>query len=151
MCPAVTALPDTILDQAKIVNSEDIVALVPSLNMQKGMNPRSSAFIIRGIGTQSFSTAAEPSVSSVIDGVVMGRSGQAFMQLLDVERVEVLRGPQRTLFGKNSTGGVVHVITQNPTDEPSGELMVTAVTDDEYRGGLTLSGPLSDIHHRLPQ
>lgn len=66
------------------------------------------------------------------------------MQLLDVERVEVLRGPQGTLFGKNSTGGVVHIITKNPEEEHTGELMGTAVTDDEYRGGLTLSGPITD-------
>ena len=73
--------------------------MVPSLTFQEGSNPRQSSFNVRGIGTQSFSTGVEPSVSTMLDGVVMGRSGQAFMQLLDVERVEVLRGPQGTLFG----------------------------------------------------
>jgi iron complex outermembrane receptor protein len=117
---------------------------VPSLNLQKGSNPRQTSFSIRGIGTQSFSSAAEPSVSTMVDGVVMGRSGQSFMQLLDVQRVEVLRGPQGTLFGKNSTAGVVHIITQNPTEEHTGELMGTAISDDEYRAGLTISGPITD-------
>lgn len=141
---AVTALPDTILDQAKIVNSEDIVALVPSLNLQKGMNPRSSSFNIRGIGTQSFSTAAEPSVSAVLDGVVMGRSGQAFNQLLDIQRVEVLRGPQGTLFGKNASGGVVHVITKGPSEDAEGEVRASFIERGEYQLGATASGPVTD-------
>jgi iron complex outermembrane receptor protein len=147
---AVTALGADVLQDAQINNAEDLTFLVPSLNLQKGSNPRQTSFSIRGIGTQSFSSAVEPSVSTMLDGVVMGRSGQSFMQLLDVQRVEVLRGPQGTLFGKNSTGGVVHIITQNPSEEPSGELMATAISDEEYRGGLTVSGPITDeLGYRL--
>lgn len=147
---AVTALSTEDLINAQITTAEDLTFLVPSLNLQKGANPRATSFSIRGIGTQSFSSGVEPSVSTMIDGVVLGRSGQAFMQMLDVERVEVLRGPQGTLFGKNATAGVVHIITQNPTDEPSGEISLTAVNDDEYRGGLTSSGPLTDtLGYRL--
>jgi len=147
---AVTALSDDFIKEAQINSSEDLTFLVPSLNLQKGSNARQTSFNIRGIGTQSFSTAVEPSVSTMLDGVVMGRSGQAFMQLLDIQRVEVLRGPQGTLFGKNSTGGVVHIITQQPTEEHTGEIMASVLSDDEYRGGLTLSGPLSDsLGYRL--
>ncbi len=147
---AVTALSAEDLGIAQITSSEDLTFLVPALNLQKGTNPRQTSFSIRGIGTQSFSSAVEPSVSTMVDGVVMGRSGQAFMQLLDVERVEVLRGPQGTLFGKNSTGGVVHIITQNPTDTTTGEISATAVSGDEYRGALTLSGPVTDtLGYRL--
>ena len=114
---AVTALGAEVLQEAQINTAAELTFLVPSLNMQRGGAPRTSFFAIRGIGTQSFSSAIEPSVSTMLDGVVMGRSGQSFMQLLDVERVEVLRGPQGTLFGKNSTGGVVHVITRDPSEE----------------------------------
>ena len=147
---AVTALSADVIQDAQINSAEDLTFLVPSLNLQKGSNPRATSFAIRGIGTQSFSSAVEPSVSTMLDGVVMGRSGQSFMQLLDVQRVEVLRGPQGTLFGKNSTGGVVHIITENPSDEQTGELMATAINDDEYRGGLTLSGPITDeLGYRL--
>ena len=147
---AVTALGADLINEAQITSSEDLTFLVPSLNLQKGSNPRQTSFAIRGIGTQSYSSAAEPSVSTMVDGVVMGRSGQSFMQLLDVQRVEVLRGPQGTLFGKNSTAGVVHIITQNPTEEHSGELMGAIVNDEEYRAGLTLSGPITDsLGYRL--
>jgi iron complex outermembrane receptor protein len=141
---AVTALPDTVLDQALALSSEDIVALVPSLSLTKGASLRSSSFNIRGIGTQSYSTAIEPSVSTVVDGVVMGRSGQSFMQLLDVQRVEVLRGPQGTLFGKNASGGVVHIISKDPAEEPEGEIVGTLSEGEAYRVGATASGGLME-------
>ena len=147
---AVTALTDSAIKEAQITSAEDLTRLVPSLNLQKGTNARQSSFVIRGIGTQSFSSAVEPSVSTMVDGVVMGRSGQAFMQLLDIQRVEVLRGPQGTLFGKNATAGVVHIITKEPTEEHSGELMAGVVEEGEYRGGFSIAGPLSDtLGYRL--
>lgn len=147
---AVTALSDEMIREQQITSSEDLIGLVPSLTLQKGSNPRQTSFNIRGIGTQSFSSAVEPSVSTMLDGVVMGRSGQAFMQLLDLQRVEVLRGPQGTLFGKNATAGVVHLITKNPTEEHTGEIMGTIISDEEYRAGVTLSGPVTDsLGYRL--
>jgi iron complex outermembrane receptor protein len=131
---AVTALSATMLTDGQIFTC----------------NPRQSSFNIRGVGTQSFSTGVEPSVSTMLDGVVMGRSGAAFMQLLDVQRVEVLRGPQGTLFGKNSSAGVVHIITEDPADEFEGEAMLGLADGDEYRGGVSVSGPISDqLGYRL--
>ncbi len=141
---AVTAVTAADLAANQIRNSEDLVAMVPSLNFQKGSNARQSSFNIRGIGTQSFSTGVEPSVSTMVDGVVMGRSLQAFMQLMDVERVEVLRGPQGTLFGKNSTAGVVHVITQNPADEFELEVMGGVEEGEKWMGGFNVSNTLTD-------
>ncbi|MFK8021030.1 MAG: TonB-dependent receptor [Pseudomonadales bacterium] len=141
---AVTALSAGDLIANQIRSSTDLATLVPSLNVQKGSNNRQTSFNIRGIGTQSFSTAVEPSVSTMVDGVVMGRSLQAFMQLMDLERVEVLRGPQGTLFGKNATAGVVHLITQNPSEEFTGEALLGYEEGNTYRAGLNVSGPLSD-------
>ena len=141
---SVMALPETLLQDSFITDSQDLTQLVPSLNIQRTGAPRGSSFNIRGIGTQSFSSAVEPSVSTVVDGVVMGRSGMAFMQLLDVDRIEVLRGPQGTLFGKNSTAGVIHIITQEPSDEFTASVSATMIEDDEAKGGFTVSGPLTD-------
>lgn len=141
---AVTALSEADLRANQIRNSSDLTAMVPSLNYQKGSNPRQSSFSIRGIGTQSYSIGVEPSVSSMVDGVVMGRSLQAFVQLMDVERIEVLRGPQGTLFGKNSTAGVVHIVTQNPSEEFEAEVQGAFEEGEEYRGGFNVSGPITD-------
>ncbi|MAT95468.1 MAG: TonB-dependent receptor [Halioglobus sp.] len=147
---AVTALSADSIKEAQIHSSAQLTQLVPSLTLQRGSDSRESSFNIRGVGTQSFSIGTEPSVSTMLDGVVMGRSGQAFMELMDIQRVEVLRGPQGTLFGKNSTAGVVHIITKQPSDEHSGEIMAMAQSDEEYRAGFTVSGPLtSDLGYRL--
>lgn len=147
---SVMALPENLLKDAFLTSSEDLTQLVPSLNIQQTGRPRGSSFNIRGIGTQSFSSGAEPSVSTLLDGVVLGRSGMAFFQMLDVERVEVLRGPQGTLFGKNSTAGVVHVISQKPSEEFTGSVSATLIEDDEYRAGFTFSGPITDtLGYRL--
>ncbi|MDT9170901.1 TonB-dependent receptor plug domain-containing protein, partial [Escherichia coli] len=81
-----------------------------------------STFRIRGIGTQVFGQGGEASVSVVMDGVVMARQAQGFSDLADIERIEVLRGPQGTLFGKNATGGVISITTARPTKELSGRI-----------------------------
>jgi iron complex outermembrane receptor protein len=97
-----------------------LVQQVPSLTFRKGTTNVNSSLNIRGIGTTSFSAGSEPAVSTVVDGVVYARSGQAFFDLFDVDRIEVLRGPQGTLFGKNASAGVVSVVTRRPSATPEG-------------------------------
>src|SRR5699024_5246562 len=89
-----------------------------------------------GVGTGG-TTPADPSVGVVIDGVYQQSIGTAFTELLDIQRVEVLRGPQGTLFGKNTTAGVIRIVTENPdTQEFSGRLQGVAGNLDnrEVRG-----------------
>ncbi|GAB5452387.1 MAG: TonB-dependent receptor [Halioglobus sp.] len=146
----VSLLSGKALAEAQLRNSADLSTLIPTLNVQASSGPSTSSFNIRGIGTQAFSTAVEPSVSTMLDGVVMSNSGMAFLDLVDVERVEVLRGPQGTLYGKNSSAGVIHIITRDPTPELSGTVEATYIEDDEYRLNGTVSGPLSDtLSYRL--
>ena len=83
--------------------------LVPSLNFLKSGTTLNQTIFLRGVGTASFSIAGEPSVSTVVDGVVYARSGEAFSDLVDIDRIEVLRGPQGTLFGKNASAGVINI------------------------------------------
>jgi len=123
-------------------NLEELQAYFSSMSYRKGNTTRNSALTIRGIGTISFSIAAEPSVSTLVDGVVLGRSGQAFVDLYDVERVEVLRGPQGTLFGKNASAGVVHIITSSPSNTLESQINTMLTEDSEYRTMLKVSGPL---------
>lgn len=141
---AVSVLGSDQIDSAHAVGFESLQKLIPSVSFRKGNTNRNSAVVVRGIGTISFSTAAEPSVSTVVDGVVLGRSGQAFTDLYDLERIEVLRGPQGTLFGKNASAGVVNITTKRPTEEFSGSIDVSVFEDDEYRVKGKIAGPLSD-------
>jgi iron complex outermembrane receptor protein len=141
---AVSAVAGSAIDDAHIRDSAELSKLVPSLTVGSTSSGGTGSFVIRGVGTLVFSDGAEPSVSTMIDGVVLGRASQSFMQLVDIERVEVLRGPQGTLFGKNSTGGVVHFLTRNPSDEFEAEVSATAVDYDEYRFGGSISGPITE-------
>lgn len=90
---AITAITADRLESSGVVSLEGLTQLVPSVTFRKGTTSANSAIVMRGVGTITFSVAAEPSVSTVVDGVVLSRSGQAFMDLVDIERLEVLRGP----------------------------------------------------------
>lgn len=125
-------------------NIEALQALVPSVSFRTGNTTRNSALTVRGIGTISFSIGAEPSVSTVVDNVVLGRSGQAFGDLYDLERVEVLRGPQGTLFGKNASAGVVNLTTRKPSEEFEGYIKASVFEDNEYTVKGRVSGALSE-------
>ncbi|MEO0981271.1 MAG: TonB-dependent receptor [Pseudomonadota bacterium] len=122
----------------------DLALLDPSVTFTQSTNALNSSIRIRGIGTDVFSSAVEPSVSFVVDGVVLSRQGQAFADLIDIERVEVLRGPQSTLFGKNASAGVISIITKDPSDELefSGEFVYAEL--DEFQARATISGPIAE-------
>jgi len=146
----VSLLPGKAITEAHINSSAELATLLPTLNVQSSSGPTTSSFNIRGIGTQTFSPGVDPSVSTMLDGVVLGRSGMAFLELVDIERVEVLRGPQGTLYGKNASGGVVHIITRDPTSELAGTVAGTYIEDNEYRVDGTVSGPIADgLGYRL--
>lgn len=123
------------------VNMEGAQYLVPSLNFRKSGTNINQSLFLRGVGTSTFSIAGEPSISTVVDGVVYSRAGEAFSDLIDVDRIEVLRGPQGTLFGKNTSAGVINIVTKRPGDKVGGFLDAGYFTNgDEYRlrGGLDL-------------
>jgi iron complex outermembrane recepter protein len=140
---AITALTSERLEAAGTTSLEGITQLVPSVTFRKGTTSANSAIVMRGVGTITFSIAAEPSVSTVVDGIVLSRSGQAFMDLVDAERLEVLRGPQGTLFGKNASAGLVNIISKGGTDSLEAEARAEYYEGDEYRMRASLSGPLS--------
>jgi iron complex outermembrane receptor protein len=147
---AVSLLSGKAMAEAQLKNAGELATLIPTLNLQASSGPSTSSFNIRGIGTQTFSPGVDPSVSTMLDGVVMGRSGMAFLDLVDVQRVEVLRGPQGTLYGKNASGGVVHIVTKDPTPELSGTLAATAIEEGEYRVDGSVAGPITDtLGYRL--
>jgi len=141
---AVSVIGSDQIDSAFTGSFEGLQSLVPSVSFKKGTTSRNSAITVRGIGTISFSVAAEPSVSTVVDGVVLGRSGQAFTDLYDLERIEVLRGPQGTLFGKNASAGVVNITTKRPHGDTEGMVEATMFQGNEYRLRAKIQGEISD-------
>lgn len=122
----------------------DISSQVPSVDFRTGASNKDRTVFVRGAGTISTSPGVEPSVSTVVDGVVMARPGQATVDLLDLDHIEVLRGPQGTLFGKNASAGVINIVTKNPTSTPSGYLDGAYYEGDEYRLSAGVSGPIND-------
>jgi iron complex outermembrane receptor protein len=141
---AVTAVSAERLEQAGVTSLENISLVVPSVTFRKGTTSANSAIVMRGVGTITFSVAAEPSVSTVVDGVVLSRSGQAFMDLVDIERLEVLRGPQGTLFGKNASAGLVNIVSRGGSDTFEGEARADYFDDDELRLRASIAGPLAE-------
>lgn len=141
---AISAVTGEAFQRSGAKSLEDITSIVPSVTFRKGTTNANSAIVMRGVGTISFSIAAEPSVSTVVDGVVLSRSGQSFLDLVDFERLEVLRGPQGTLFGKNASAGLVNIVSKGGTDHFEAEANVSATTDEEYRTRLTVSGPIAE-------
>ncbi len=140
---AVSVISADLIERSGAVNIEGLQSAIPTLNFRKGGTTLNSSLFLRGVGTINFSIAAEPSVSTVLDGVVYARSGEAFGDLVDIERIEVLRGPQGTLFGKNASAGVVNVVSKRPGSTFGVEAELSAFTDNEYKAKASVDAPLS--------
>ncbi|MEM8562807.1 MAG: TonB-dependent receptor [Pseudomonadota bacterium] len=142
---AVTAFNSETIQEAGINNASDLAIMTPSLNANANTSPFTTRLQIRGIGTSQTDPALEPSVGFFVDGVFMGRSGLGTSDLTDVERIEVLQGPQGTLYGKNTNAGAISVITKRPNlEEFEGYGEATVGDYDMRKLTLTASGPLSD-------
>lgn len=117
---AVSVLSEEALREGGIVDFSEVAARTPSFTFQEQIGNQQEV-IVRGIGTLRLTgSAAEPSVGTFIDEVYVGRRGTATPPIFDLERVEVVRGPQGTLYGKNVVGGAVNLITARPSHESSG-------------------------------
>jgi iron complex outermembrane receptor protein len=141
---AITAFSAAALEEKGIAKVEDLTKIAPSLTITRATTAPSSSINLRGIGTFAFSTGVEPSVAVVVDDLALLQQAQAFSNLSDVARVEVLRGPQGTLFGKGASAGVINIVSQPTTPDLTGAVTASATSDDQYRLEGTVSGPLSD-------
>lgn len=111
---AVTVTTAETIERAHIRDIRDLATIVPSLRVGERQNPSNTNFFIRGFGNGANNAGIEPSVGVFIDGVYRSRSAAQIADLPDVQRVEVLRGPQSTLFGKNASAGVISIVTKEP-------------------------------------
>ncbi|MEM1403493.1 MAG: TonB-dependent receptor [Pseudomonadota bacterium] len=142
---AVSVVTAESIEQSQVLDIKDLQTLVPSLRVTQLQGSAQTNFIIRGFGNGANNAGIEPSVGVFIDGVYRSRVGSALADLPKVERIEVLRGPQSTLFGKNASAGVINVVTAKPDlTGYSGSVGATLGNYNQtlVRGDVT--GPLSD-------
>ena len=124
---AISALSGSSLDRLNIVNLEELSAFIPGLQVQL-QSPNNPGFVIRGVTSDDGDSRVQPRVSVFKDGVSISRARGAAVELFDMERVEVLKGPQGTLFGRGAQIGAVHLIQNKPVNHFSGEISVGAGT-----------------------
>lgn len=139
---SVSAVTERGLEKAGIKTTDDLSVVVPGLNVTRQLS--SFAPILRGIGNYIAAPGAEGAIATYVDGIYLPSAYGSVMSLANVERIEVLRGPQGTLFGRNATGGLIHVITKTPDHETGGTVGVSYGSQDTVESKLYVTGGLSD-------
>lgn len=140
---SMSAFGEDVLNNIGASDFADLTSMVPSLSIVGGSDAFPITYI-RGIGTNDTSIGADPSIGVYVDGVYASRLGGALTELLDVERVEVLKGPQGTLFGRNSIGGAISIITNKPSDIFEGKLKFSVGSFGSKKASGVVSIPLVD-------
>ena len=141
---AVSVVDDSVIEKAAIVDLNDLQSIVPSLRIGQYQTSANTNFVIRGFGNGDNNAGIEPSVGVFIDGVYRSRSAAQIADLPNIERVEVLRGPQSTLFGKNASAGVISVVTKKPEYEFGGSGEATVGNYNMFRVAGDVTGPITD-------
>jgi iron complex outermembrane receptor protein len=140
----VTTVTKQLLQDSGVKDIKDLALLAPGLLVTSTSSEASTTARIRGIGTVGDNPGLESSVGVVIDGVYRSRNGVGFGDLGDVERIEVLKGPQGSLFGKSATAGVINIITALPQFKLGASAEFTASNYGGYGGAAEITGPISD-------
>jgi iron complex outermembrane receptor protein len=127
----VDAVSAEALANAQIHSSADLPQLVPNLTISSQVG--AWVVYLRGVGQLATNAGQEPSVATYVDGVYQPNGFSALLSLADVERVEVVKGPQGTLFGRNATGGLINIVTRDPSQQPSGEVEASYGNFETYK------------------
>src|SRR5262245_25254588 len=145
---SITAMSGEALAARQIETTQELARVAPNLIVSQGQsvsgNSSAGAYFIRGIGQIDFLLNTDPGVGLYIDGVYVARSIGSILDLIDVERVEVLRGPQGTLFGRNTIGGAISVVSRPPSGTFSADARATLGSFDLRDARLTLNGPIAE-------
>ena len=141
---SVLAVTSDTLERANVRTFDDIVDVVPSVTISKTTQPANNSINIRGIGTYAYSIATQPSTVVVVDEIPQAFQAEAFTSLVDIQQVEVLRGPQSTLFGKSASAGVINITTKPATESFSAQVNAEGTSDDQEVVQASVSGPISD-------
>ncbi|NOX49570.1 MAG: TonB-dependent receptor [Gammaproteobacteria bacterium] len=144
---SISAFTNSDLRQRNLTNLMELSQFTPNVmmnSMTRGGGSGNAEITIRGVGQTDFLFTSDPGVGIYVDGVYLPRTLGGVLDLLDLERVEILRGPQGTLFGKNTIGGAVNLISNKPTQEFDGFAELTTGSFDRIDGRLDLNIPLSE-------
>ena len=139
---AISAFSSNQLDQSMLTSVKDLSNAVPGLNISQSTS--FAEIYIRGVGSNNTGNGSDPDVTVQLDGVYLARPFTQFADFLDVERVEVLRGPQGTLYGRNAAGGTINVVSRAPSSTFTGEEQLTVGDYGEVQNQFYVSGPLTD-------
>lgn len=140
---SVTAFSGDQISELGYTDTVDITAQVPGLQLQQ-FHPSITVFNIRGISQNDFGDQLEAPVAVYVDEAYVGAMGAIHGGLFDIERVEVLRGPQGTLFGRNATGGLLHFVSRKPTEELEGYASLTLAEYDQVKFEGAISGAIAE-------
>lgn len=140
---AISVVTGAQLEDSEVRHISDILDVAPGVSFT-GIAPNQTSFGLRGLITTDDSAGTDQSTGVFIDGLYIGRTMMLNQNLIDVERVEILRGPQGTLWGHNTVGGSINIITGDPTDEFSGDVRATAGSFGRKDISGRIAGPLSD-------
>ena len=138
---AIKAFTATEIESAGIDRPHDFIALTPSVTIVQTQNPGNSFITIRGV---SQARNSDMPVAVVVDGVLMSNPAQFNQQLFDIEQIEVLKGPQGALYGRNAIGGAISIVTREPADEFEAKMRLGADSGPGYMAQGDISGPISD-------
>jgi iron complex outermembrane receptor protein len=139
----VTAVSEQLLQDSGVKDIKDLTILTPGLIVTSSSSEASTTARIRGIGTVGDNPGLESSVGIVIDGVYRPRNGVGFGDLGELERIEVLKGPQGTLFGKNTSAGVINVVSKKPSFDFGSDIELTGGNYGALEGAASITGPIS--------
>src|SRR5210317_176277 len=142
---AVSVVSADVMNDAQVLDIKDLQFLVPSLRVSQLQSSANATFLIRGFGNGANNAGVEPSVGVFVDGVYRSRSAASLADFPNLERIEVIKGPQSTLFGKNASAGVINVVTAKPSlDAYTGSASLTYGDYDQVVVKGDITGPLSD-------
>ena len=141
---AVSVISADDIAKSNVVDAFDLMTVVPSLDTRQYQTSKNAAFFIRGFGNGANSPGIEPSVALFVDGVYRSKAQGRISDLPEVERIEVLRGPQSTLFGKNATAGVINIITKKPSFESYGKVSASFGNYNSRKAKAYYTAPLND-------
>jgi iron complex outermembrane receptor protein len=140
---SITVLGDAVLQRSNVRELDDLPALSPALTLSYGTQPGNFSINMRGVGTYSLGIGVEADVAVIVDDIPLGMQANAFRDLADVNRIEVLKGPQSTLFGKSSIAGALNITTKPIGGPVKTNATLLATNDNEWRAGVSVSGAVS--------